>query len=74
MEARKINGVAFDGSKDITITAVANAANAANATAADKLTTARKINGVDFDGSKDITIDLPVSIGNVWTTDKLWVE
>lgn len=51
--ARTINGVAFDGTKDITITAAANGGKAATA---DKLSTARTINGVAFDGSANISL------------------
>jgi len=72
VESVKINGVSFDGTKDITITAVANAANAANAGKADKLTTARKINGVEFDGTKDIEIELDTS--NFLMKSEFWVS
>lgn len=51
--ARNINGVAFDGTKDITINATASGGNAATA---DKLATARTISGVAFDGSSNITL------------------
>lgn len=57
--ARKINGIDFDGTANITITAAANGGNAAtagSATTATKLTTARTINGVEFDGTANITI------------------
>ncbi|MFD3238438.1 hypothetical protein ACE2AK_04725, partial [Rahnella perminowiae] len=56
--ARKIAGVDFDGTKDISITAAGVGAlpAAGTAAAATKLATARKIAGVDFDGTKDISI------------------
>ena len=58
--ARTINGTAFDGSANITITAAANggtsAACSGNAATATKLQTARTINGVAFDGSANIDI------------------
>ena len=61
--ARKINGVAFDGTKDITITAEANGGTATsagsctgNSATATKLQTARTINGVSFDGTANITV------------------
>ncbi len=60
--ARNINGVAFDGTKDIHITTISG-----NAGSATKLQTARKINGVAFDGTQDITI----SAGNVGSYSKL---
>ena len=60
--ARTINGVAFDGTKDITIN------NVANATTATKLETARTINGVAFDGTKNITIN---NVANATTATKL---
>ena len=53
--ARKINGVDFDGTQDITIP-TGNADTATLADAAIKLQTPRKINSVDFDGTQDITI------------------
>lgn len=59
--ARKINGVDFDGTQDITITAAANGGSAATAA---KLATARKINGVDFDGTADITITASANGGS----------
>lgn len=57
----KINGVGFDGSKDITVIA---AANGGNSDTTDKLKTARKISlsggatgtATAFDGTKDIAI------------------
>ena len=54
--ARKINGVDFDGTQDITIP-TGNANTATLADTAIKLQTPRKINGVDFDGTLDITIE-----------------
>ena len=56
--ARKVAGVDFDGTKDISITAADVGALPADGTAAaaTKLATARKIAGVDFDGTKDISI------------------
>lgn len=79
--ARTINGVSFDGSADITITAAANGGTSSscsgNAATATKLQTARTINGVSFDGSADITIAAvqtvngvsPDSDGNVAVVD-----
>src|SRR5471030_2668547 len=56
--ARKIAGVAFDGTKDISLTAdsVGALPSGGTAVAANKLATARKIAGVAFDGTKDIAI------------------
>src|SRR5690606_36377873 len=58
--ARAINGVLFDGTSDITITAEANggtsAACSGNAATATKLETPRNINGVEFDGTANITV------------------
>ena len=58
--ARTINGVSFDGTANITITAAANggtsAACSGNAATATKLATARTINGVSFDGTANITV------------------
>ncbi|MFD3230636.1 phage tail-collar fiber domain-containing protein [Rahnella aceris] len=61
--ARKIAGVAFDGTQDIRISAanVGALPSAGTAAAATKLATARKIAGVAFDGTKDISL----SAGNV---------
>ena len=57
--ARTINGVSFDGSANITITAAANggtsAACSGNAATATKLQTARTINGTNFNGTAAIT-------------------
>ena len=57
--ARKIAGVAFDGTKDISISAgnVAALPSGGTAVAATKLATARKIAGVAFDGTKDISLN-----------------
>jgi len=58
--ARTINGVAFDGSANISVSAPANggtsAACSGNSATATKLATARKINGINFDGTADITL------------------
>ena len=58
--ARTINGVSFNGSANITITAAANggtsAACSGNAATATALQTARTINDVNFDGSANITV------------------
>jgi hypothetical protein len=58
--SRTINGVSFNGSANITITAAANggtsAACSGNALTATTLQTARTINGVSFNGSANITI------------------
>lgn len=71
--ARKINGVAFDGSGDITVSAAANggtsAACSGNAASATKLQTARTINGVSFNGTGNITITATANGGNADTTD-----
>lgn len=57
--ARTINGVSFDGSANITITAAANggtsAACSGNSATATVLQTARTINGTSFNGSANIT-------------------
>lgn len=66
--ARKIAGVAFDGTKDISISAgnVGALPSGGTAVAATKLATARKIAGVAFDGTKDITLsNSSVGLGNV---------
>ncbi|MEE8731788.1 MAG: phage tail protein [Rahnella inusitata] len=57
--ARKIAGVAFDGTKDISISAgnVDALPSGGTAVAATKLATARKIAGVAFDGTKDISLN-----------------
>lgn len=53
--ARNINGVAFDGTADITLPAQTTISG--NAGTATKLATARNINGVNFDGTADINIE-----------------
>lgn len=62
--ARTINGVAFDGSANISISAPANggtsAACSGNAATATRLATARTINGVAFNGSANITLPFPI--------------
>ncbi|WP_238485270.1 pyocin knob domain-containing protein [Rahnella rivi] len=66
--ARKIAGVAFDGTKDISISAanVGALSSGGTAVAATKLATARKIAGVAFDGTKDINLtNSNVGLGNV---------
>ena len=55
--ARTINGVAFDGTQNITIVDSTKLPSNGNAVSASKLATARTINGVAFDGSADITIN-----------------
>ncbi|MGP6469550.1 phage tail-collar fiber domain-containing protein [Rahnella aceris] len=57
--ARKIAGVAFDGTSDIGLSAANVGALPANGTAvaATKLATARKIAGVAFDGTQDIGLN-----------------
>ncbi|TCL76808.1 hypothetical protein EDC14_100190 [Hydrogenispora ethanolica] len=75
--ARTINGVAFDGSANITVTAVANGgtstACSGNAATATKLAIARTINGVPFDGSANITVT-QVNGKTIATTDQLLAE
>lgn len=70
--ARKINGVAFDGTADITVSAAANGGTATtttgNAGTATKLATARTINGVAFDGTANITITAAANGGTATTT------
>lgn len=57
---RLINGVNFDGTGNITVTAAANggtsSACSGNAATATRMQTARTINGVNFDGSAAITV------------------
>ena len=56
---RKVGGVLFDGSNDITlpgVNSVGNQNTTGNAATADKLKVAKTINGVPFDGSKNIEI------------------
>jgi hypothetical protein len=57
--ARKIAGVAFDGTSDISLSAanVGALPSGGTAVAATKLATARKIAGVAFDGTQDIGLD-----------------
>lgn len=58
--ARKIGGVAFDGSADINlpgVNAAGNQATSGNAGSATKLQTARKIGGASFDGTADISVE-----------------
>ncbi|MGU5593903.1 pyocin knob domain-containing protein [Aeromonas sanarellii] len=57
--ARTINGVAFDGTANISLTPANIGAlpSGSNAVSATKLLTARKIAGVNFDGTADITLD-----------------
>jgi len=57
--ARKIAGVAFDGSSDISLSAanVGALPSGGTAVAATKLATARKIAGVAFDGTQDIGLN-----------------
>lgn len=66
--ARRIGGVAFDGSGDINLPGVNQQGNqntTGNAGTATKLQTARNINGVRFDGSADININTLVGRGQV---------
>ncbi len=66
--ARKIGGVAFDGSADVNLPGVNIAGNqntSGNAATATKLQTARTINGVKFDGSANISIPTITSRGRV---------
>lgn len=66
--ARRIGGVAFDGSGDINLPGVNQQGNqntTGNAATATKLQTARNINGVKFDGSGDININTLVGRGRV---------
>ncbi|MES4610994.1 MAG: phage tail-collar fiber domain-containing protein [Ewingella sp.] len=71
--ARKIAGVNFDGTQDISLKPADVGALPVDATAkaASKLETARKIAGVNFDGTQDISITaanvgaLPTTGGNV---------
>ncbi|WP_421589425.1 phage tail protein [Rahnella aceris] len=57
--ARKIAGVAFDGTQDINLSAanVGALPSGGTSVAATKLATARKIAGVAFDGSQDIGLN-----------------
>lgn len=66
--ARRIGGVAFDGSGDVNLPGVNQQGNqntTGNAATATKLQTARNINGVRFDGSADININTLVGRGQV---------
>lgn len=66
--ARRIGGVAFDGSGDVNLPGVNRQGNqntTGNAGTATKLQTARNINGVRFDGSADININTLVGRGRV---------
>ncbi len=66
--ARRIGGVAFDGSGDVNLPGVNQQGNqntTGNAGTATKLQTARNINGVRFDGSADIIINTLVGRGRV---------
>ncbi|HHJ0714708.1 TPA: tail fiber domain-containing protein, partial [Escherichia coli] len=66
--ARRIGGVAFDGSGDVNLPGVNQQGNqntTGNAATATKLQTARNINGVRFDGSGDININTLVGRGPV---------
>lgn len=82
--ARTINGVAFDGTANITVAdstkapltgagasgtwGISVTGNAATATSATKLATARTIGGVAFDGSADINLPGVNTAGNQNTT------
>ena len=72
--SRRINGVLFNGTGDITITAAANggtsAACSGNAASATKLQTPRRINGELFDGTGDITITAASCSGNAASATK----
>lgn len=67
---RTINGVNFDGTSNITVTAAANGGTATtcsgNAATATKLQTARAINGVNFDGTTAITVTANASDVSAW--------
>lgn len=66
--ARRIGGVAFDGSGDVNLPGVNQQGNqntTGNAATATKLQTARNINGVRFDGTGDININTLVGRGRV---------
>lgn len=81
---RKINGVNFDGSSPITVTAEANggtsAACSGNSATATKLAVARTINGANFDGTENIVVTAVANggtaascTGNAGTATKLAV-
>ncbi|EEC1560773.1 hypothetical protein GIT51_19150 [Salmonella enterica] len=69
--ARRIGGVNFDGSQDISLPGVnqtGNQSTTGNAATATKLQTARNIGGVAFDGTKDISLPGVNQTGNQSTT------
>ncbi|EGH2802812.1 hypothetical protein ID964_004338 [Salmonella enterica] len=69
--ARKIGGVNFDGTGDISLPGVNQQGNqntTGNAATATKLQTARRIGGVAFDGSADINLPGVNQTGNQSTT------
>ncbi|HBD4447653.1 TPA: tail fiber protein [Shigella sonnei] len=69
--ARRIGGVNFDGSQDISLPGVnqtGNQSTTGNAATATKLQTARNIGGVAFDGTKDINLPGVNQTGNQSTT------
>ena len=69
--ARKIGGVAFDGSADINlpgVNATGNQNTTGNAATATKLQTARTIGGVSFDGTANINLPGVNTTGNQNTT------
>ncbi len=67
---KNINGVAFDGSANITLPEVTTITG--NAATATKLQTPKNINGVAFDGSANITLPAITTItGNAATATKL---
>lgn len=69
--ARKIGGVNFDGTGDISLPGVNQQGNqntTGNAATATKLQTARKVGGVAFDGSTDINLPGVNQTGNQSTT------
>ncbi len=55
--SKNINGVAFDGSANITLPAITTITG--NAATATKLAAPKNINGIPFDGSTNITIPVP---------------
>ena len=77
---RSVNGIDADESGNVSITTVANATNAENATTSSKLQNARVLTindtldnlgaGVSFDGSKNVTISLPPYIATQLLEDK----
>lgn len=69
--ARKVGGVAFDGTADINLPGVNTQGNqntTGNAATATKLATARKVGGVAFDGTADINLPGVNAQGNQSTT------